>query len=195
MNPAVTRNPAGLAALQRQEVAFGYADRFSLLSDSYLGYLLPASDNHALGIDWFREGFDDVKSGLGLKSSQNKIGFAYGYRNSIQQLKPYIGNLAAGIRGKYISQGIDLDEQEVLNASGWGWDLGILAPLPYGVRLGFAAQDIFGTSLEHNGGTSEEIFPAHYRFGAAYKPIEGLTVAVEIDDHYRSIKLPVVGHG
>ena len=182
---AVTRNPAGLASLQRQEVAFGYADRFSLLSDSYLGYLLPIKDNHALGIDWFREGFDDVDSGLGLKSSQNQIGFAYGYRNSIQRLKPYIGNLAVGVRGKYISQGIDLDEQEVLNASGWGWDMSLLAPLPHGVRLGFAAQDLGGTSLEHNGGTSEEIFPAHYRLGTAYKPIEGLTLAAEIDDHYR----------
>ena len=126
---AANWNPAGLASLQRQEVAFGYADRFSLLSDSYLSYLLPVKDNHVLGIDWFREGFDDVRSGLGLKATNNKIGFSYGYRNGIQRLKPYIGNLAVGVSGKYISQGIDLDEQEVLNASGWGWDVGLLAPL------------------------------------------------------------------
>ena len=72
-----------------------------------------------------------------------------------------------------------------MNASGFGVDLGLLAPLPHGFKLGLAVQDLGGTSLEHDSGLSEEVFPAHYRLGLAYKPLEGLTVAADVDDHAR----------
>ncbi len=183
---AVNLNPAAIASLQRQELDLSYADRFGLgLNESYLSYVLPVSDNHALGIDWFYRGFDDVSRGLGLKSGHSKFGIAYGYRNSIQRLKPYVGNASIGATAKYISQDADLDGTSVMNASGTGFDVGLLVPLPYGVRLGLSVQDLGGTSVEHEGGLSEEMFEARYRIGLAHKPIEGLTVAADIDDHAR----------
>ena len=54
----------------------------------------------------------------------------------------------------------------------------------YGVRLGATIQDLGGTSVEHDNGLSEKLFPTHYRFGLAYKPIEGLTLAADVDDMF-----------
>ncbi len=181
---AVHWNPAALAMLQRQEINFSYADRFGLFGDSYLSYSLPVRDNHALGFDWFNESFDDVDGGLGLESGQNKFGFAYAYRNGIQRLRPFLGNTAIGVSGKYLSQNIDEDQQKVLSTSGWGVDLGVLAPLPKGVRLGFTVHDFGGTAVEHSSGVNETVRDAHYRLGLAYKPIEGLTLAADIDDRF-----------
>ena len=175
-------NPAALATLQRQELGFSYADRYGLgLSQSYLAYSLPVADNHALGFDWFNLGFDDSELGTG----QNKLNFAYGYRNGLPVLKPYIGATAIGIAGKYRSFSVDLDDNQLTSASGWGFDLGLLAPLPFGLRLGAAVQDIGGTSLSHDGGVSEKLYDARYMLGLAHKPIEGLTVALGIDDSFR----------
>ncbi|MBT4978537.1 MAG: tetratricopeptide repeat protein [Gemmatimonadetes bacterium] len=179
---AVHWNPAALATLQRQELGFGYADRFGLgLNQSYLAYSLPIADNHALGVDWFNLGFDDSELGAG----QNKLNFAYGYRNGIRALKPYIGSTAIGVAGKYRSLNFDLDGNQLTSAAGWGFDLGLLAPLPFGIRLGLSVQDLGGTSLEHDGGIAEKVYGTRYRLGLAHKPIEGLTVAAGLDDALR----------
>ena len=182
---AVHWNPAGLAALQRTELNLTYAERFGLLDDAYLGYVLPLSDNHALGFDWFQEGFDDMSQGLGLKSTFNKFALAYGYRNGLQWLQPFLGSASIGFSGKYISQDIEEDGETVMSASGWGLDAGVLVPLPYGLRAALSVQDVGGTSVEHESGVSEEIFADHYRLGLAYKPLDGLVLAAEMDDHYR----------
>ena len=183
---AIRWNPAAIATLQRQEVLGAYADRYGLgLKDSYLGYVLPITDAHAVGLDWFHRGFDDVAGGLGLSSGHNLMSLAYGYRNNIAALKPYVGNAAIGGAVKYVTQNADLDGRSVMSASGLGFDLGILAPLPYGIRLGAAIQDIGGTSIEHDSGLTEQIFDARWRIGLAHKPVEGLTVAADLDDHLR----------
>ena len=183
---ALNWNPAAIASLQRQEVAAAYADRFGLgLGESYLSYVLPVSDNHALGLDWFHRGFDDVAGGLGLQSSQNSFRFAYGYRNGIRQLRPFIGNTAVGLSGKYLSRNAELDGKSVMSASGVGVDAGLLAPLPYGIRLGLVVQDVGGTSVEHDSGLNEKVLDSRWRLGLAHKPIEGLTVALDLDDHAR----------
>ena len=175
-------NPAALASLQRQELTFTYADRYGLgLNHSYLGYSLPLRDNHAMGLDWFYRGFDDAELGY----RQSKFGFAYGYRNGIARLRPYLGNAAIGLSAKYLSQETDLDGRNLMTASGWGLDLGLLVPLPWGLRLGFVAQDLGGTALEHENGLSETVFDAHYRFGLAYKPLEGMLLAADLDDELR----------
>ena len=178
---AVNWNPAAIAALQRQEINLAYADRYGLgIDNPYLAYVLPMRDNHAIGVDWLSTGFGDAE----LDFTRNKLNFAYGYRNGIPALRRYLGNTAIGVAGKYVSLSTDLDGQQIVNASGWGFDLGVLAPLPYGIRLGALIQDLGNTSVEHEGGRTEAIYPQHYRVGLAVKPIEGLTVAADLDDSY-----------
>ena len=179
-------NPAALASLQRQEVDFAYADRFGLgLKDSYLSYVLPMSDNHALGLDWSYRGFNDIQAGLGLKNTQSQFSFAYGYRNGIQRLRRWVGNASIGVSGKYLSQSTDLDGASVMSATGLGLDLGLLVPLPANLRLGVVVQDLGGTSVKHTGGLSEKLYQPLYRLGLAYRPIEGLMLSSQVDDSFR----------
>ena len=174
-------NPAALASLQRQEIGLAYADRFGLgLNHSYLNYVLPVGDHHALGIDWLHLGFDDSE----LSTGQNKLSFAYGYRNGIEFLRPFIGNTAIGVSGKYRSFNVDLDGNNLGSASGWGFDLGLLAPLPYGLRLAVVAQDLGGTDLQYENGLSETVYDSRYRVGMSYRPVEGLTVGMDLDDSF-----------
>ena len=177
---AVHWNPAAIAALQRQEINFTYADRYGLgIDNPYLAYVLPVRDNHAIGVDWLSTGFGDSE----LDFTQNRLNFAYSYRNGIQPLRRYLGNTSIGVAGKYVSQGTDLDGQQIVNATGQGVNLGILAPLPFaGIRLGATVHDLGDTEIEHEGGRSEKVFPAHYRIGLAARPIEGLTLAADLDD-------------
>ncbi len=174
-------NPAALASLQRQEIGFAYADRFGLgLNHSYLDYVLPIGDHHALGVDWLHLGFDDSE----LNTGQNKLSFAYGYRNGIEGLRPFIGNTAIGVSGKYRSFNVDLDGNNLGSASGWGFDLGLLAPLPYGLRLAVVAQDLGDTDLQYENGVSETVYDSRYRLGLSYRPVEGLTVGMDLDDSF-----------
>ena len=183
---AVRWNPAAIAALQRQEVSAAYADRFGLgLGESYLSYVLPVTDTHALGLDYFHRGYDDFSGGLGLQSGHNLLSVAYGYRNSMQRLRPYVGNTSVGAAAKYVSLGAELDGRSVISASGVGFDLGLLVPLPHRLRFGFAVQDVGGTSVEHDSGRNEKLYDSRWRAGLAYKPVDGLTVAADVDDHLR----------
>ncbi len=174
-------NPAALASLQRQEIGLTYADRYGLgLNHSYLNYVLPVGDQHAIGVDWLYLGFDDSE----LNTAQNKLAFAYGYRNGIQRLRPLIGNTAIGVSGKYRSFSVDLDGNSLGSASGWGFDVGLLVPLPFGIRLALVAQDLGGTNLQYESGVSEPVYDTRYRFGIAHRPVEGLTIGADIDDSF-----------
>ncbi|MEE3235536.1 MAG: tetratricopeptide repeat protein [Candidatus Latescibacterota bacterium] len=173
---AVYWNPGALASLQRQELGAALADRFDLgLKHQYLNYVLPVGDNHAIGFDWFNLGFDDSE----LDADQNRLSFAYSYRNGIQRLRPIIGNTAIGISGKYRSYNVGLDGSSVGKASGWGFDVGLLAPLPWGIRLGATVQDVGGSDLGYEGGESEQVYSSRFRVGLAKKPIEGLTMGID----------------
>lgn len=183
---AIRWNPAAIAALQRQEVTGAYADRFGLgLGESYLAYVLPVTERHALGLDWFHRGYDDLSGGLGLQSAHNMISLAYGYRNGIAALQPYLGSASVGVAAKWIDQSAELDGRSVMSASGLGFDVGLLYPILPNLRLGLAVQDVGGTSIEHDGGLSETLYDSRWRAGLAWKPLEGLTVATDVDDHLR----------
>ena len=184
---AIHWNPAAIATLQRQQVRLSYTDRFGLgLRESYLSYVLPITESHAFGADWFHRGFDDVEEGFGLEASQNRFGFAYGYRNDIERRR-YIGDSAVGITGRYIGQKAILDGATAMNAAGFGFDAGLLVPLIPSLRFGLAVQDIGGTAVEHDNGFREDILSTHLRLGLAYKPRLGkVTLAADLDDHFRA---------
>ena len=183
---AIRWNPAAIAALQRQELSGSLADRFGLgLDESYLAYVLPMSERQALGLDWFHRGFDDVSGGLGLQSSHNMLSLAYGHRNGSARLRPYIGNASVGVVAKWLDQSTELDGRSVMSASGVGFDIGLLYPLPHKLRFGFAVQDLGGTAVEHDSGLNETLYDSRWRAGLAWKPVEGLTVATDVDDHLR----------
>ena len=59
---AISWNPAGLPGLRRKEFTSTYSDLYSLgITKSYMGLVLPFSDEIALGLDWGSVGFDDTE--------------------------------------------------------------------------------------------------------------------------------------
>ncbi|SVD10524.1 uncharacterized protein METZ01_LOCUS363378, partial [marine metagenome] len=107
------------------------------------------------------------------------------YRNNVTWLKPLLGNTAIGVSGKYRSLRVDLDGGNLTNATGWGFDLGVLVPLPGRIRLGLAVLDYGGTSIKHGNGVAEKAFAQRYSMGVGVKPLDGLTLSAQRDDAWR----------
>ncbi|MFC1554630.1 tetratricopeptide repeat protein [candidate division KSB1 bacterium] len=165
-------NPAGLVFLQRQEITSMLSDLYGLgLSNNYLGYVMPAGDNHAFGVDWMHLGMDD-----------NELGYRQDNFNLAYSLKlPWL-NASLGSKVKMLDMDITLDGTSYGKSNGFGFDFGLLVNPFNNLRLAFVGQDVGGTSVTYDNDITEEILPQKFRFGAAYNLYEDLLLAVDIDD-------------
>lgn len=168
---AIFWNPAGIVTLQRQEISTMYSDLYGIgLANSYFGYVLPVSDNHALAADWVHLGQED--DGLGFR--QDNFNLAYSLR------LPW--NISVGTKAKMLDMDISLDGTSWGKSRGYGFDIGFLMRPIENLRIAFVGQDIGGTSVTYDNDFTEEIMPQRLRFGAAYSPVEGLLLAADVDD-------------
>lgn len=164
-------NPAGLAGLQRQEFSFMYSDLYGIdLRNLYGAYVLPISDNNAIGVDMFQIGFDDNE----LQFGQLKFNASYGYR--------WRRKLSVGATVKYVFNDTGQDNITLDSGGGIGFDLGVLFAPNEKWRFGVLAQDVSGTSIKHDSGVSEEVFENNLVGGLSYRPVEPLTVGLDIGD-------------
>ena len=168
----ITWNPAGLPRLRRTELTTTYADLFALgIKQSYFGFVRPLSDKLALGMDWSSIGFDDGELGY----SENKLNFSFGYQ-------PF-RIISIGASLKYISRDMTLDGTSYGKSSGVGYDVGLLISPLKNLRLGLGLYDLSGTSVSYRSNKVEEtILGQAFKLGIAYMPIDGLTIAADIDD-------------
>ena len=130
-------NPAGLTTLRKQEFNSMWADLFGLdgVKNMYLSYALPLTKRYSVGVDWLHLGFGDDE----FSFKQNRYGLSSGYR--------FFDWFAVGGNLKRFTMETALDGQSILDASGLGFDLGLLIrPLP-DLRLGLMAQDVGNTSM------------------------------------------------
>jgi len=170
---AIYWNPAGLPVLQRQEITTMYGNLYGIgLKNSYLGYILPVGDNHAVGIDWMHYGFGDDEFSYG----QNMFNLAYGIR--LHRM------VSLGINGKFIDQDMSLDNTSRGSSRGFGFNFGILFSPIENFSFGITGNDLGGTSVKYDNDISEVIYNQRFRFGVAYKPLEGLLLASDIDDRF-----------
>jgi tetratricopeptide (TPR) repeat protein len=173
---AVFWNPSGLPGLQRQELTFSLADRYGMgLTNSQAAYVFPLFEKHALGMNWSREGFSDPE----LSDTFQIFNLAYG-------LQPH-RSLSIGLGGKFVSQTIDLNGNTLRNARGFGFDVGLLfTPKSQGFskfRFGATLQDVTGTDVRDSDTQArEELLPQTIRVGAGFKPIDDLTIALDVDN-------------
>jgi hypothetical protein len=168
-------NPAGLPLLQRQELTSSYSDLFGLgIGNSYLGYSFPITDNQALGVDWNHTGFSDSELDFG----KDIFGVSYGYR--LHRM------FSLGLKGKMNRISLGLDNNTLATASGYGFDGGLIfLPHPK-VRAAVSLMDIGGTSVRNDDTEEEdEVLKQRLRGGLAWFPLEGLTVASDLDDRWR----------
>jgi len=168
---AIFWNPAGLPHVRHQEVNSMYANLFGIgLKDGHLCYVMPITDDHAVGVDWYHSSFDDGELGF----VEDHFRLAYGYH--------FTKRLSLGMNFKYVNRGMSLDGSSVDNFGGFGLDLGILFRMTKNLKLGLMVYDVLDTWVKHDTGRRERIFARKARFGASYRPMENLAVAVDLDD-------------
>jgi len=172
---AIAWNPAGLPFVRHQEINSMYSNLYGIdLKDNYLCYVLPITDNQAVGIDWYHSGFDDEELGF----AENQIRLSYGYN--------IIRKLSLGTNVKYLNRGMDLDGISVDSFNGFGFDFGILFSPIKNLKVGVMAYDATNTWVKHDGtDKKEQILSNNIRFGISYKPREDLTVAMDVDGSVR----------
>jgi len=124
---AIYWNPAGLARMERIQMSFAYADLFGLGIKSFYGsflsrlYPIPAlTDYVAAGVDWSVIKFGDDE----LEYDQNQWNFSLAFRPP--QSVPVLRDFSLGANAKYLKLGGKLDGHLEADASGWGWDAGML---------------------------------------------------------------------
>ena len=173
---AIFWNPSGIPGLQRQELTFSMADRYGMgLNNSQAAYVFPLFEKHALGFNWSREGFSDPE----LSDTFQIFNMAYG-------IQPH-RSLSIGLGGKFVSQTIDLGGTTLRNARGIGFDVGLLfTPKSQAFRkfrFGATLQDVTGTDVrDSDTQAKEELLPQTIRVGAGFKPIDNLTIALDVDN-------------
>ena len=71
---AISWNPAGLVQLRQQAINGMYTDLYGIgLVHSYLSYILPLTDQHVIGIDWYSLGYEDEEETYALEHEGGKI--------------------------------------------------------------------------------------------------------------------------
>jgi len=172
---AIAWNPAGLPSVRHQEINSMYSNLYGIdLKDNYLCYVLPITDNQAVGMDWYHSGFDDEELGF----AENQVRLSYGYN--------IIRKLSLGTNVKYLNRDMDLDGISVDSFNGFGFDFGILFSPIKNLKVGVMAHDATNTWVKHdNTNKKEKILSNNIRFGLSYKPIEDLTVAMDVDESVR----------
>ncbi len=164
-------NPAGLAGIGHQEIAFSHANLFgSGINDNYASFVLPLSWQQAIAADWYHSGFQDDELNFG----ENRFDLSYARR---------LGSLlAAGVTGKLLTRGTDLDGASVRQGRGTGLDLGLLVTPSERLHFGLVAQDLLDTRLKYSGGASSVVYPRNLRVAASYALRQGSALALDVDD-------------
>ena len=168
---SIVWNPAAMPFVRHQDLGFSYHLPSDLLdiAEHNLSYLFAVTDRHALGVDWFRTGFDDEEYEFG----EDRFLFAYGYN--------IYKSLSLGASLKYLTQTQTLDKTDSFNATGVGVDLGIICSPVEKLRLGVAALDATDTWMKFSQGKRDKIYSRMLRYGASCQPLQPLTLAVDYD--------------
>ncbi len=145
-------NPAGLARIEHQEMAFTHANLFKTgIRDNFSALAIPFAANRAAAFSWTDSGYDDGELAFG----ENQVDLSAGVLMSEW--------LQLGATGKLVTRDVGLDGVTVRQGQGLGLDLGALLVPAERFRLGLVVQDLLGTRVRDADGISEVIFPRAVR--------------------------------
>lgn len=156
---AIFWNPAGISQMQRYELQDSYTELYNLegVSQNHLAFVLPFTKDFAIGLDWMNLDISDEE----LDFSRNNFTLSYSHR--------FWDRISFGVNLKYLTSKTGLDRITLDKASGFGVDFGgLFKPVKNRLYLGVMWQDIASTSIQHETGKKEQIFPTNRRIGAAY---------------------------
>jgi len=164
-------NPAAMPFVRHQDLGFSHhfpSDVLDITEDN-LSYLFAITDRHAMGVDWFRTGFDDGE----YKFGEDRFLLAYGYN-------PY-KSLSFGIGLKYLIQDQTLDNTHSFDADGMGIDLGFMFSPMERLKLGIVALDATDTWMKFSWGARDKRYDRTLRYGVSYQPVDPWIIALDYD--------------
>jgi len=181
-------NPAALAFQTNKQAALGYRWMSLDRSIMYAGFSRPIKPNGGLAIGIIRAGIDNIEGRDSNGEKFDEFSWSDNVIHGSFALMPH-PMLGLGISIKWIINAVpDIKENDKnLYAYGLGVDLGVrVIPMP-GLRLGLQLRDLdakhsWETSdvWGEDTGTNEDQLPTQIRIGAAWDPINDLTVASDI---------------
>ena len=171
-------NPAGLARIPRLSASFMYADQLAGINYQSLGYAQRINDSSVMGAGFRYQDFGDVDhtdisgNNLGVFHPRNTV-VELGWGQSIYDLSDSEMDVAMGVVGRWIHS------DTLLTADGYGGDIGVRARFfnwLYPYDLAFTAQNL-GKGQKFD--QVRDTLPFRARFGAAIRPLNALTLAVD----------------
>lgn len=166
-------NPAGLARLEHQELAFTHANLFQTgIRDNFAALGIPFAPSVAAALSWYHSGYDDGELDFG----ENRVDLGLGFG-----VRPW---LQLGVTGKLVTRSTGLDGASLGQGRGFGLDLGAMATPLERVRVGLVLQDLFDTAVREDAGGDQVVYPRHLRAGASYGWTRWGTVAFDLDDRW-----------
>ena len=172
-NPAGLVNFTGLFATGMYTGGMNFDRRNNYVSVAY-GF-----ENWAIAGSWINAGTDDLIAS-GTPNGTGTFNFNENALALSAALKA--GPLNLGASGKMVTQdlGITPTGSGEDNVTGFGLDLGAQIAVTHMVSLGMSIQDLFTRVGDQDAGEVDEV-PLNLRFGAVVVPIEGLTVAADME--------------
>jgi tetratricopeptide (TPR) repeat protein len=188
-------NPAGLARIDKAQIATEYGQGFLDAKTNYFGMAAPITANQALGLSYsvFSAGtidfFDSQGNPTHSASADSEQLIHLGYAYSFRKLPALGGDLQIGVGEKFLDSTL---AQEV-SAQTFATDLGALYTVEIEDRsrssLGLSISNI-GPGLTYRGGQASgqasDPLPLTLRGGASYQRIlsgrDRLTGSLELDD-------------
>ncbi|MBN1383407.1 MAG: PorV/PorQ family protein [Elusimicrobia bacterium] len=164
---AVYWNPAGIGKINTTQINATHQDLFGLglVNYDFIGYLRPKIGMGTVGFGWIR--FGTTSNVEFIDYSENTYIFSYGV--------PLPADVFVGANIKYYF--VNYEEK----ATGYGVDIGAFREyMDKMLTIALVCQDVNRPVIRW-GTTAEDELPMNLRFGVAYKPVNPLTVAVDID--------------
>lgn len=181
-------NPAALPNLEMQRASFGYRSMSLDRKIMYAGFAMPVDPNAGLSFGVMRAGTDDID----VRDSAGKHIYMLDHSENIVYgsfaLQPH-RLISAGIVIKWLINSAPdvLDDDKNLYAYGISVDLGIqITALPR-LKFGFLVRDLGGSYnwdtselWKDDQGVKEDNFPNLLKFGAAWDPVDNLTLTSDL---------------
>ncbi len=167
-------NPAGLAAVRRNEVNVLHTALYGGATYDYLGYGGFHAGDGVLGGHLARLAI----SGADLRDSNNNLLGSFGYSETdlglgYGMVLPMLPTLGLGVSGNVLSRSMPGSSDRLM-----GLDFGSQYALSHKLGMGL----VFKNALRMAQGDTEDKLPQQIRFGAGYQPVKGLTLSTDLEN-------------
>lgn len=182
---AVFYNPAGIAQLSTNEISGTYLKYFQAINYGSLSGVMPVGSGvFGMGINYLgitdipKRSADDIDDPDGTSkpdtftAADTAILIAYAMKNTIPSI---LENLDLGVNLKFTYQTID--DESAFSAM---IDLGAYYPVSNNVSLAISIQNA-GLPVKFK--EEADPLPLNFKVGSAYKPVDGLTIACDINEY------------